>query len=282
MTHYLNFSKMQGLGNDYIYFNCTDSEFPKPELGSITLSDRHFGVGGDGIILIMRSEIADFRMRMFNADGSEGKMCGNGIRCIGKYVYEKGLIKKDVVEIETLTGNKTLKLQIKNEKVTSVEVDMGTPIFNGLDIPTTLDKDRILNELVIAENAEFQFSAVSMGNPHCVIFVPEATDYLVNTIGPLIENHKLFPERANIEFVEIISRSRLKMRVWERGSGETLACGTGASAVAVISSILGHTERDVTVELKGGDLRIIYREDDHVINQGPAEFTFEGTVPVTW
>lgn len=273
---------MQGLGNDYLYFDCTSKEFPNPEQAAIFLSDRHFGVGADGIILIAKSDIADFRMIMFNADGSEGKMCGNGIRCIGKYVYEKGFTKKNDLKIETRGGVKELKLKIHDNKVSSIEVDMGVPIFNGLEIPTTINSIKVLNEPLTILGREFLFSSVSMGNPHCVIFVPSITDALLNNYGPLIEHHQNFPERVNVEFVEVVSKNRLKMRVWERGSGETLACGTGASAVAVMSHELGYTNADVVVELLGGDLRVIYREDKHVINEGPAEFVFEGTVPVTW
>jgi len=282
MNKYINFIKMQGLGNDYLYFDCTQSQFPEPEKAAPILSDRHFGVGGDGIILILKSEVADFRMSMFNADGSEAQMCGNGIRCVGKYVYEKGLTNKEFISIETLGGVRDITLQITNKHVSLVSVDMGVPIFNGPEIPTNLHKEKIFNEKLNVKDKEFVFSAVSMGNPHCVIFVPEITDVLVAIYGPLIEKHHLFPSRVNVEFVEILSKSKLKMRVWERGSGETLACGTGASAVGVIAHKLGLTEPEVNVELLGGNLRVICQKNNHVIIQGPAEFVFEGTVPITW
>lgn len=282
MTHYLTFSKMQGLGNDYLYFDCTQNPFPRPETASPILSDRHFGVGGDGIILILQSNIADFRMRMFNIDGSEAQMCGNGVRCIAKYVYEKGLTTKTTINLETLGGIKELKLHLKDNIVDSVEVDMGEPIFQGLKIPTILNTDRVLNETIRVKDREFIISSVSMGNPHCVIFTDEIDDEIFKAYSPLLEVHEFFPERVNVHFAKVISPKQIKMRVWERGCGETLSSGTSASAVAVLSHTLGYTERDVMVELRGGNLKVTYREDNRVIIQGPAKFTFEGTVPVTW
>ncbi len=273
---------MQGLGNDYLYFDCTKNEFPRPEKATPILSDRHFGVGGDGIILILKSEVADFRMRMFNIDGTEAQMCGNGVRCIARYVYDKGLTTKHSITLETLGGIKELKLNFINDSVTSVEVDMGKPEFNGKKIPTICDKDNVFNETIVVKDKEFTISCVSMGNPHGVIFVQEIDDKMFNTYSPHLEVHEFFPERANVHLAQIISRDKIKVRIWERGCGETLSSGTSASAVAVLAYELGLTNREVTTELRGGDLKVIYREDGHVINQGPAEFVFEGAVPITW
>lgn len=273
------FYKMQGLGNDYIYFDCTEQMIENPEELSIKLSDRHFGVGGDGIILICKSDIADFKMRMFNADGSEGKMCGNASRCIGKFVYDLGLTDKTVVTLETLSGIKTLNLFLKDGKVDSVTVDMGEPILIGSKIPTNFFGDTVVKRLISVNNKAYEITAVSMGNPHCVVFMDESPMELeLEKIGPCFENHEMFPERTNTEFVRKISDTEFEMRVWERGSGETLACGTGACATVVAATLNGLCERDrdITVKLRGGDLKIRYAADGTVFMTGPARFVFKG------
>ncbi len=273
------FYKMQGLGNDYIYFDCTEHMIENPEELSIKLSDRHFGVGGDGIILICKSDIADFKMRMFNADGSEGKMCGNASRCIGKFVYDLGLTDKTVVTLETLSGIKTLNLFLKDGKVDSVTVDMGEPILIGSKIPTNFFGDTVVKRLISVNNKAYEITAVSMGNPHCVVFMDESPMELeLEKIGPYFENHEMFPERTNTEFVRKISDTEFEMRVWERGSGETLACGTGACATVVAATLNGLCERDrdITVKLRGGDLKIRYAADGTVFMTGPARFVFKG------
>lgn len=274
----MEFTKMQGIGNDYIYFNCMNQEIKNPEELSKKLSDRHFGVGGDGIVLIMPSNKADFRMRMFNADGSEGKMCGNASRCIGKYVYDKKLTDKTQVTLETLAGIKTLNLIVKEGKVTEVEVNMGEAITEPKKIPALFDKDIVVNEKIDVCGEEYKVTCVSMGNPHCIVFMDGIDDLEIEKIGPKFENHKLFPERINTEFVEVIDKNTLKMRVWERGSGETLACGTGACAVTVASVLNNFCSRDeeITVKLLGGDLKIKYLSNGLVYMTGPAEFVFEG------
>ena len=274
----MKFTKMHGIGNDYIYFNCLDNDIKDPNGLSIALSDRHFGVGGDGIVMIMRSEIADFRMRMFNADGSEGKMCGNATRCIGKYVYEKGLTDKTEFTLETLGGIKVLKLNVSDGKVISVTVDMGKAILKPADIPVLLDGDCIVSEKTMLAGKEHEITCVSMGNPHCVIFTKDIDNLDLEKIGPDYENDPIFPERVNTEFVEIIDNKTLKMRVWERGSGETWACGTGASAVCVAAVLNGicDYDTDVLVKLRGGDLTINYKKDGTVYMTGPATFVFDG------
>ncbi len=274
----MKFTKMHGIGNDYIYFNCLDNDIKDPNGLSVALSDRHFGVGGDGIVMIMRSKVADFRMRMFNADGSEGKMCGNATRCIGKYVYEKGLTDKTEFTLETLGGIKVLKLNVSDGKVISVTVDMGKAILKPADIPVLLNGDCIVSKKTILAGKEHEITCVSMGNPHCVIFTKEIDNLNLEKIGPDYENDPIFPERVNTEFVEIIDNKTLKMRVWERGSGETWACGTGASAVCVAAVLNGicDYDTDVLVKLRGGDLTINYKKDGTVYMTGPATFVFDG------
>ena len=274
----MKFTKMHGIGNDYIYFNCLDNDIKDPNGLSIALSDRHFGVGGDGIVMIMRSKVADFRMRMFNADGSEGKMCGNATRCIGKYVYEKGLTDKTEFTLETLGGIKVLKLNVSDGKVISVTVDMGKAILKPADIPVLLDGDCIVSKKTILAGKEHEITCVSMGNPHCVIFTKDIDNLNLEKIGPYYENDPIFPERVNTEFVEIIYNKTLKMRVLERGSGETWACGTGASAVCVAAVLNGicDYDTDVLVKLRGGDLTINYKKDGTVYMTGPATFVFDG------
>lgn len=276
----MRFTKMEGLGNDYIYVDCMAGEPASDwENLSIRMSDRHFGVGADGIILIMPSKVADFRMRMFNADGSEGKMCGNGSRCVAKYVYDNGLTRKTEVTLETLAGIKVLKMHLGADgKVDTVTVDMGEPILTAAEVPALSASERMVEEtLPTAKHDDFAVTAVSMGNPHGVIFVDEITDELVLGAGPELERHSAFPDRANIEFVKVIDGETVQMRVWERGSGETLACGTGACATAVAAALTGRTNRKVTVKLIGGDLSIEWNEkDNHVYMTGPARTVFTG------
>ena len=274
----LKFTKMHGIGNDYIYFNGFDTVIDDPEALAKRISDRRFGVGGDGIVLILPSEVADFRMRMFNLDGSEGKMCGNATRCIGKYVYERGLTDKTEVTLETLSGIKTLSLAVVDGIVESITVDMGKAILNAADIPVIAKTDTVIGEVMKVAGGESVITCVSMGNPHCVVFGDGIDDMDLETIGPRFENDPIFPERVNTEFVECIDSHTLKMRVWERGSGETWACGTGACAVCVAAVENGFAPRDedVTVKLRGGDLVIRYCLDSSVKMTGPATFVFDG------
>ena len=278
----LKFTKMHGIGNDYIYFDCTNEELANPEQVAIELSDRHFGVGGDGIVLICKSDVADFRMRMFNIDGSEGKMCGNASRCIGKYVYDRGLTNKTTVTLETLCGIKVLNLTLGADgKVSSVTVDMGKAILEPEKIPVEFKGERLVGETVNIANGSHKITAVSMGNPHCVMFLDEDISELpLEKIGPSYENDPMFPERVNTEFVNVIDNKTLRMRVWERGSGETMACGTGACAVAVsaVENKICQHDTDITVKLLGGDLVIRYNSDGTVFMTGPATFVFDGEV----
>ena len=263
----LRFTKMEGLGNDYVYVNCLDHTPDDLPGLAVRVSDRHFGIGGDGLICVCPSNVADVRMRMFNADGSEGEMCGNGVRCVGKFVYDKGLVKKNPLTVETLGGIKILDLKIEDGVVVAVTVDMGVPaISSGASIN------------VKGEN--YTVYPCSMGNPHSVVYLPEIAKLNLEHIGPDFECHPIFPNRTNTEFVEVIDRTHLKMRVWERGSGETLACGTGACAVLAVSASLGLSEREATVHLLGGDLLIRWDEDNgHIYMTGPATTVFEGELP---
>ncbi|MBR5123336.1 MAG: diaminopimelate epimerase [Anaerotignum sp.] len=273
----MRFTKMQGCGNDYIYINCFEEKVENPEKLAIAMSERHFGVGSDGLVLIMPSETGDFRMRMFNLDGSEGKMCGNASRCVGKYVYERGLTDKTLVALETLGGMKYLDLHVEDGIVKSVTVDMGEPILEAAQIPVVSDKEQVIAETVQLLDKEFDFTCVSMGNPHAVAFIDNVKDFPLETYGKVSESHPMYPEQVNTEFVEVINEGYVKMRVWERGSGETWACGTGASAVAVACALNGKTGRKVDVELVGGTLTIEWKEEDnHVYMTGPAEFSFDG------
>lgn len=272
------FTKMQGLGNDYVYMNAIEQPIDEniSDLARF-VSNRHFGVGSDGLILICKSDVADFRMRMFNADGTEAEMCGNGIRCVGKYVYDKGLTQKTTVSIETLAGIKALKLNVKNGKVDTVRVDMGEPILAPEKIPVMSVENPVQNLKVKAVDREFVFSCVSMGNPHAITIVEDVDNFDVETYGKVLEVASVFPNKTNVEFVEIVDRNHVKMRVWERGSGETLACGTGASATAVACSLKGLTDRHVFVDLLGGTLEIEWNEkDNHVYMTGKAVTVFEG------
>ena len=273
----MRFTKMQGIGNDYIYVNCFEEIVHNPEPLARRISRRHYGVGGDGLVLIEPSEVADFGMRIFNSDGSESEMCGNACRCIGKYVYERGLTDKTSLTLMTGGGLRTLDLNVRDGKVRSVRVDMGTPELNPRKIPVDLPGEVILGYRLELGTMEYAIHCVSMGNPHCVLFVrnPDSAD--VEHVGPLLENYPIFPNRTNVEFVQVESREHLRMRVWERGSGETLACGTGACAALVASVLTGRSDRDVSIELAGGELAVSWSpEDNHIYQEGPAEFVFDG------
>jgi diaminopimelate epimerase len=277
----MRFTKMQGAGNDYVYVDCFSQSPPRdPVALSRAISNRHFGVGADGLILICPSEQADARMRMFNADGSEAEMCGNGIRCVAKYVYDHGLVRKPRLTIETGCGVLTLDLMMKGGKVERVRVNMGKPILQAEKIPTTLPGDPPVEVPLTWPDTVFAVTCVSMGNPHCVLYVTELTDALVHGIGPQMEHHPAFPRRTNVEFVKVNRPDDVTMRVWERGSGETLACGTGACAVAVAGVLTGRTQRRITAHLLGGDLELHWSEEDgHVYMTGPAVEVFRGEWP---
>lgn len=272
------FSKMHGLGNDYVYVDCTQEKLHHPEEIAKRISDRRFGIGSDGLILICPSEKADFEMRMFNADGSEGRMCGNGIRCVGKYVYDHGLTEKNDLEIDTKSGIKHLKLIVEEGKVTFVEVQMGKASLRPKDIPVETDYDDFISQPMLVGGEAYLVTCVSMGSPHAVIFSDEIDTLPLERIGPLFEHHEKFPERINTEFIQIIDRYTLNMRVWERGSGETFACGTGACASVVAAVLNGHCDYDseITVQLRGGELFITYLQDGSVIMKGPAAHVFDG------
>ena len=276
----LNFTKMHGCGNDYVYFNCLEQPIDNPEELSIRLSDRHFGVGGDGIILICPSDSADVKMRIFNADGSEGKMCGNGIRCVGKYVYDHGIVRKPEISIDSLSGIKLLQMEIEDGVAVGATVNMGQAILTPSEIPTKFTGERAVAVPLYANGQEHRVTCVSMGNPHCVVFVDEDVETLdLPAIGPSFENHEMFPERINTEFIRVIDDHTLQMRVWERGSGETWACGTGACAAAVAAVLNGYCPKgeDITIHLRGGDLTICYT-DEAVFLSGSATTVFEGSV----
>lgn len=276
----LTFSKMHGIGNDYIYINCFQETVTDPEKLSIFMSNVRFGVGSDGLVLILPSEVADFRMRIFNADGSEAMMCGNATRCVGKYVYEHGMTDKTEVSLETNSGIKYLTLYVNEatNKVDAVKVDMGKAILKPAEIPVADDGDRFIAKPVVVDGVSYDMTCVSMGNPHAVVFLPEIDSLDLEKIGPSFEHHVLFPNRVNTEFIRVIDDHTLQMRVWERGSGETFACGTGACAAAVASVLNGYCKREqeILIHLRGGDLRIIYHNDESVTMIGPATFIFEG------
>lgn len=273
----MRFTKMQGCGNDYIYINCFEEDVREPERLAVAMSERHFGVGADGLVLILPSETGDFRMRMFNLDGSEGEMCGNAVRCIGKYVYERGMAQSTHIALETAGGMKFLELHVKDGIVETVTVDMGVPVLEAEQIPVKSGKHPVIGERLRILDKDFDFTCVSMGNPHGVVFVERVSEFPVEEYGRAAECHPIFPKKANIEFVEKIDPEHIRMRVWERGSGETLACGTGASAAAVAAVLNGYCGRTVDVLLKGGTLRIEWREEDgHVYMTGPAAFSFDG------
>lgn len=276
----LTFSKMHGIGNDYIYINCFQETVTDPEKLSIFMSNVRFGVGSDGLVLILPSEVADFRMRIFNADGSEAMMCGNATRCVGKYIYEHGMTDKTEVSLETNSGIKYLTLYVNEatNKVDAVKVDMGKAILKPAEIPVADDGDRFIAKPVVVDGVSYDMTCVSMGNPHAVVFLPEIDSLDLEKMGPSFEHHPLFPNRVNTEFIRVIDDHTLQMRVWERGSGETFACGTGACAAAVASVLNGYCKREqeILIHLRGGDLRIIYHNDESVTMIGPATFIFEG------
>lgn len=276
----MKFTKMHGLGNDYVYVNCFEEKVTEPEKVSRFVSDRHFGIGADGLILIQPSDKADFEMAMYNADGSRGEMCGNGIRCVGKYVYDYGLTDKTQIRIDTLAGVKYLDLMLEDGKVSRVKVDMGAPCLAAAEIPVTADTEQVIQAPLVVEGRTYEMTAVSMGNPHCVIFLEEDVRELdLEAFGPAFENHPRFPRRINAEFVNVIDESTLRMRVWERGSGETLACGTGACATAVAAILNGKSGHEVTVQLLGGDLEIAWEGGDaSVFMTGGAVTVFDGEI----
>lgn len=275
----MNFTKMHGLGNDFIVIE-GERSLPNnaPEL-ALELCNRYFGIGADGLVYILPSSTADFCMRIINSDGTEAEQCGNAIRCVAKYVYDNGLTDKEAITIETLgAGVQQVQLNVVNGEVETVRVDMGEPILNGLQIPTTIDANPVINQSVEVDGREFRFTAVSMGNPHCVIYVDDAASFDLAQWGPKLETHPLFPRKINVEFVTVRSRNYTDMRVWERGAGPTLACGTGACATVVASVLNGFTDRTAVVSLKGGDLNIEWNEaDNHVYMTGPAAIVFRGT-----
>lgn len=277
----MRFTKMHGAGNDYIYVDCTGQCMENPSEVAKFVSDRHFGIGSDGLVLILPSENADFRMRMFNSDGSEAEMCGNAIRCVGKFVYDNGLTEKKVVSIETLAGTKVLDMTVENGKVVLVRVDMGEPILEPKKIPINSEKELFISEPVNIDDKEYMVTCVSMGNPHAVTYVDDVNSFPLEVVGPKMETHELYPRKINAEFVQVIDRNTLNMRVWERGAGETLACGTGACAVLVASVLNGISERKAAVRLIGGDLFIEWNEkDNHVYMTGPAVKVFDGEIEI--
>ncbi|WP_322181271.1 diaminopimelate epimerase [Neglectibacter caecimuris] len=275
----LTFTKMHGCGNDYIYFNCFEDPVEAPEQLAVRLSDRHKGVGGDGVILICPSEIADAKMRMFNLDGSEGKMCGNGIRCVAKYVFDHGIVRKKELKIETLSGIKTCTVHERNGKAEAITVDMGKAILTPGKIPVNLTGEAVIGRKVLLAGEEREITCVSMGNPHCVIFGGDPDQLELERIGPGFERDPLFPEQVNTEFIQVLDDHTLKMRVWERGSGETMACGTGACASAVAAVLNGYCPKgeDILVHLRGGDLTINYTEE-RVLMTGEAVEVFTGQI----
>jgi diaminopimelate epimerase len=277
----MKFTKMHGAGNDYIYVNGFEEQIDNPVEFAIKYSDRHKGIGSDGLVIILPSDNCDFQMRMFNADGSESEMCGNASRCIGKFVYDKGLTSKTEVTLETLAGVKILKLTLGADGlVEKVTVDMGEPILEGTKIPTTFDMPKVIDiPVTFNENIHYNITGVSMGNPHAVIFTTGILDLNLPLLGPIIENSPIFPRRTNTEFIEVVTENYVKMRVWERGSGETLACGTGACAAVVAGVLNGKNSRKTTVELLGGELTIEWNEkDNHVYLTGGATTVFEGNI----
>lgn len=275
----LQFTKMQGLGNDYVYVDCTKKKLENASEVAVKVSDRHFGIGSDGLILINASSVADFEMEMYNADGSRGEMCGNGIRCVAKYVYDYGLTDQTHISVETLGGIKYLDLTVEEGRVWQVRVDMGRPMLCPTEIPVIANGESVIDMPIEVDGTEYRMTAVGMGNPHTVVFVEDVDGLEIEQIGPKFEHHPCFPNRVNTEFVKVLDRNTVKMRVWERGSGETLACGTGACAVAVACILNGLTENKVTVQLLGGDLLIEWnREADKVYMTGPAEAVFDGEV----
>lgn len=276
----MKFTKMQGAGNDYIYINCFEETVTDPASLAVKVSDRHFGIGSDGLVLIKPSDSADFKMEMYNADGSQGKMCGNASRCIAKYVCDNGMTDRETVTLETLSGIKEISVKKEGGKVVSATVNMGEPILNARDIPVNLDSEKVVRQKLTINGKDYEITCVSMGNPHCIVFENNVGGLELEKIGPLFENNALFPERINTEFVKIISPSEIEMRVWERGSGETLACGTGACASVVACVLNGFCKRadDITVRLRGGNLVINWSENGEVFMTGPCEKICDGEI----
>jgi diaminopimelate epimerase len=275
----MKFTKMHGCGNDYVYINLFEEEVADPAALSVAVSDRHFGIGSDGVITIGPSGIADFRMRIYNADGSEAEMCGNGIRCVAKYVYDHGMTEQTEITVESGAGVKTLQLTVEDGLVTQVRVDMGEPILTPALIPVEADGERVIDAPITAAGRDWRMTCVSMGNPHAVVFVEDVAAFPIETYGPVFENHACFPKRTNTEFVQVISRTEVSMRVWERGSNETWACGTGACAVGMACILNGLTENRVLIHLRGGDLTVEYDPDtNHIFMTGPATEVFRGEI----
>lgn len=274
----INFTKMHGIGNDYVYINCFNQQIDNPNELAQKMSPRRFSIGADGVILICPSDVADAKMRMFNLDGSEGKMCGNGIRCVGKFIYDNGIAHKNTITVETLSGIKTLKITEKEGKAESITVDMGKAEFSPLKIPANADCDTIIDTAITVNGKDYNITALSMGNPHAVTFCDEIDNLNIEKIGPYFEHHDMFPEQVNTEFIRVIDENTLQMRVWERGSGETFACGTGACAAAVAAVENGYCKRnsEITVHLMGGDLFITYMSDGTVFMRGSATKVFDG------
>ena len=281
----MKFTKMQGIGNDYVYVNCFEETVKDPSAVARYVSDRHFGIGSDGLILIKPSDIADCEMDMYNLDGSQGAMCGNGIRCVAKYVYDYGIVKKENISVSTKSGIKYLDLTVRNGKVALVRVNMGSPVLTASQIPVVSSTEEMINAPLKVNGETYYITAVSMGNPHAIVYMTDVDHLDIGEIGPYFENHMAFPDRVNTEFVEVLNDHTLKMRVWERGSGETLACGTGACAVAVASILNGHVdgEKPVTVKLLGGDLEIFWdRQENLVYMTGPAATVFDGEIDLSF
>ena len=277
----MKFTKMHGIGNDYVYVNCFEEKVNDPSKVAVFVSDRHTGIGGDGLILIKPSKKADFEMDMYNADGSRGAMCGNGIRCVAKYVYDYGLTDKTNITIDTPSGVKHLNLVIVDDKVALVRVNMGAPELNATKVPIVSDEKEVINEPIEIDGHKYKITAISMGNPHAVTYMEDIYNLDIENVGPKFELNPIFPDRVNTEFVKVIDENTVAMRVWERGSGETLACGTGACAVAVASILNGHTKDSVTVQLLGGDLQIEWdREANQVYMTGPATVVFDGEIEI--
>ena len=277
----MKFTKMHGIGNDYVYVNCFEETVKDPNKTSRFVSDRHFGIGSDGLILIKPSDVADFEMDMYNSDGSQGAMCGNGIRCVAKYVYDYGLTDKTQISINTKSGIKYLDLTVEDGKVALVKVNMGAPDTIAKNIPIVSDKEQVIDEPILVDGKEYRMTGVSMGNPHAVVYIDDVKGLDIEKIGPKFENHKVFPDRVNTEFCKVLDDHMVEMRVWERGAGETLACGTGACAVAVASILNGYTKEEVTIKLLGGDLKIFWdRKENLVYMTGPATVVFDGEIEI--
>lgn len=279
----MKFTKMHGCGNDYVYVNCFEEKIEDEEKAAIFVSDRHFGIGGDGMILIKPSKIADFEMCMYNADGSRGAMCGNGVRCVAKYVYDHKMTDKKSISIESMGAIKYIDVETENDKVISAKVDMGAPVLSAKEVPVTSENDKVIGEEITVLDRKFNMTCVSMGNPHAVMFIDESPkDFPLEKYGSLFENNQIFPDRTNAEFAKVLDRKNIEMRVWERGSAETLACGTGSCATVVAAILNGYVDNDVTVHLLGGDLNISWsgNENDSVFMTGPATTVFSGEIDI--